>query len=830
MIDFERLVGRSQASIRYELLELYETLDVRSSHTELRDSQREALNELTERNEEKDLILKISTGAGKTTIGLLYLYGHMRVSGEPVVYLCPTRQLSEQVCQEARRLGIPASIYAGGARYPDLACSRGESIIVCTYEKLFNARTTFHRSDVSITPKAIVLDDAHAGVEAIRKQFTLKLSGKPFGALIEIIRARCKDYNPTKWADLEHGEPQAIMEIPYWIWHDLSPKIQEGLHEFSDTNDFGFVWPYIEDIIPYCRCVVASDYAEIAPEISPIQKVWAYAGASHRLFMSATLVDDSVLIRELGAEKCAVDSPLHPESDRGMGERMIVAPALISPDLSREWVMRLCREISDRSNVVVLTSSSSQAEEWEEAGASSCIGDDFSTGLERVKAGEIPFAVFAQRFDGVDLPDESCRVLVIDGIPYGESLIDLADSLQMVSLAGVRNRTIFRVEQGMGRAVRSHADFAVVLLVGEDLSSFVGRKSVQNAMTPDTRNQINLSIELAELAKQHRPENPEQSVAELIGQCLNRDKGWKRYYNSKVRQAKKEAGAKRPGLAMLAAAERTAFEYAMANMASDGRHHLTNALNNVSLEDNEGAVYLQRLARLIYPLDKSEAMKIQKRARKDCNSVFLPPEMPKKPSEPPNRPAADLFCDWMGNFSEPNAAVIEADRISGSLDLEASPKNVEASLHDLGAALGARSFRPEDEYGEGPDNLWFWGDLLFVIEAKSGNKNSLHKKDSGQLHDSLEWAKSNYKSYKGRIVPLIVAKICLADSDAHFPEDTRVLTQEGLDDIGASLKRLCRKVAEQGPLFIKGEVVQPIMESEGIAPSSRLRTHTQKII
>ena len=42
----------------------------------------------------------------------------------------------------------------------------------------------------------------------------------------------------------------------------------------------------------------------------------------------------------------------------------------------------------------------------------------------------------------------------------------------------------------MGRPVRSHADFAVVLLVGQDLATYVGRKDVLSAMTNDTRNQL----------------------------------------------------------------------------------------------------------------------------------------------------------------------------------------------------------------------------------------------------------------------------------------------------------------------------------------------------
>jgi replicative superfamily II helicase len=63
-----------------------------------------------------------------------------------------------------------------GQVHPDVDGIRGKAVIVCTYDKLFNAKTTFDRSDVMLRPTAIVLDDAHAAVEEIRESFTLRIS------------------------------------------------------------------------------------------------------------------------------------------------------------------------------------------------------------------------------------------------------------------------------------------------------------------------------------------------------------------------------------------------------------------------------------------------------------------------------------------------------------------------------------------------------------------------------------------------------------------------------------------------------------------------------
>src|ERR1700694_2358314 len=109
----------------------------------------------------------MNTGAGKTTAGLLYLLSFMEEKEEPVVYLCPTVQLVEQVLDEAVKLGIIAVAYPAKETPPAPEAIAGKALIVCTYAKLFNARSTFDRQDVLLRPTAIVLDDAHAGVEEI---------------------------------------------------------------------------------------------------------------------------------------------------------------------------------------------------------------------------------------------------------------------------------------------------------------------------------------------------------------------------------------------------------------------------------------------------------------------------------------------------------------------------------------------------------------------------------------------------------------------------------------------------------------------------------------
>lgn len=832
MIDFGSLIGAEPEEVVYDLDKFYSALDVKGTHTEPRPAQREAMSALTDRCEEKDLVLKVSTGAGKTTVGLLYLYGFMKVSREPVAFLCPTVQLVEQVLEEAQRLGIAAKPYLAGDKYPPQECVRGNAILVCTYEKVFNARSTFSRSDVNLVPHAIVLDDAHAGMENVRKQFTLKIEGDAFRKLFSILAPECKSYHRTKWTDLENSDPSALLEVPHWIWINNHDLIQEMLHEFSDENSFKFIWPYLSDKLKLCRCALSGTSAEISPEVLPTDQVRAFSQPAHRLFMSATLADDSLLTRELGVSPSAAGRPILPPSDRGLGERMILAPSLIDPDLDRAYVMNLCADLSKNYNVVVLTSSALLAADWEKMGATYFADEKFTDGVRALKNPNsgVRFAVFAQRFDGVDLPDDACRVLVIDGMPYGSGLLDKLDTDSVSAPGGARNRTIFRIEQGMGRPVRSHADFAVVLLAGQDLTTYVGRKDVLSAMTHDSRNQLNLCYELAEMVQKGTTANPDSAIRQVIDQCLKRDVNWKKYYNHKIREILKINPPVDNTKIALADQERRAHSLAFNNMLLEAKSEFEKAITISGVLDEELGVYLQRLSRISYLSDPVEAMKIQQVARSKNLTVSIPPAVPKIRIGLGAKSTAEKVCSWFGKFSNLNAAVIEAKRIVDALDLNQPPKKVEAALQKLGEALGADSSRPDEDFSEGPDNIWFWGNYAFVIEAKSGNDVSLHKKDSGQLHDSMEWARKTYPLFSERLQPVIVARVTKADSDANFPPATRVLTQAGCKAIGNSLHQLMQKLAKQGPVFATPESVLAEMQLFGLHPDQFIKKHTEALI
>ncbi|MGH2988461.1 MAG: helicase C-terminal domain-containing protein [Solirubrobacterales bacterium] len=72
--------------------------------------------------------------------------------------------------------------------------------------------------------------------------------------------------------------------------------------------------------------------------------------------------------------------------------------------------------------------------------------------------------MLANRYDGIDLPGEACRLLVLDGLPVAVNHLErfLYQRLAATGLLGERMRT--RLTQGVGRATRGEGDWCAVLV------------------------------------------------------------------------------------------------------------------------------------------------------------------------------------------------------------------------------------------------------------------------------------------------------------------------------------------------------------------------------
>lgn len=812
MINFGSLAKNSGGDVPATLEELFKQLDRKATHTGLRPAQLAALSALDGQLGEQDVIMKLSTGSGKTVLGLLYAEMMRRkYKGEPVVYLCPTNQLADQVVETGRLIGVKVATFPK-VGLPFSAMS-GELVLACTYDKLFTANSVFESK--SIRPSTIVMDDVHAGAERIRKFYTVTVPPAIYPQLRTLLAPLCESTDAATWAGIMKGDAGSTYEVPYWVWARVCGEVAKLIAPTQHEPPLLFTWGNIARYLELARCCISGTSAEIALHIPPVEEVASYAGAKHRLFMSASIKDSSGLIAALGCAPAAYERLIEPKEDEGAGERMILPTSLINSESAKTEIATACAVLAKQTNVVVLTTSAAQAKVWTDSGAVLSQGADFDDKLERLRTTTGNYVVFAQRFDGVDLPDDACRVLVIDGVPGGDRVIDHVDAYRQKDSPEYEVRTVNKFEQALGRAVRSSADYATVLLVGPDIAAFIGRKNVARLLEERTRQQVELGRELA-CMPDHAGKSIGVVIQDLAQALLARNEGWKHAHMTRVKVGGKQArDTTLTAYEAAALAMRDAWNMAKAKNFHGGVTRLRDA-SNAPLHSIQKAELLYWVAAYQHQFDAGQASEVYK-AVFALNTKFPRPQQvaDRKFGRMTNQAVA--LCQVFGVFGSANAALARIDEVKVKLAFGNSAETVERGLHELGDLLGASSSRPEKETGRGPDVLWLFDDCGACIEAKNEKTAPIHKSDAAQLVLSGVWCEEHMVAGTPKPALVFATNVSTADRAEDIAFGPRLLSEAVLMDVVERLRRVVLSLTYDGPLFTDPATVATKLREQGVS-------------
>ena len=175
----------------------------------LRDVQGDVLSKWHQGQKSKDTVIKMNTGGGKTTVGLLFAKSSINEGLAPAVYLCPDTYLTSQTIAEAKSLGLR---YAEDPRAAEFIS--GGAILICTVQTLFNGYSKFGVGrDLEIEIGTIVIDDAHACLSIIEEQFSLSLPRDNAGyhSLLSLFEEDLKSQSLSSVYDLKSGDPRGFM-------------------------------------------------------------------------------------------------------------------------------------------------------------------------------------------------------------------------------------------------------------------------------------------------------------------------------------------------------------------------------------------------------------------------------------------------------------------------------------------------------------------------------------------------------------------------------------------------------------------------------------------
>jgi hypothetical protein len=445
MVNFEGLLDDNEAAI-IDPRDIFLTLERDKRFAFPRDIQSEVMKTWFADRDHRDTIIKLNVGSGKTVVGLLMLQSSLNEGKGPALYICPDKQLVAQVTEEAEALGIEVT---ENPRDPSYAA--GQQICVTTVHKLFNGKSVFGVETVKLPIGSVVVDDAHACIATISEQFRITLANthEAYGEILRTVSAELKKQSLSRFIDLEASDPRAVMEVPFWAWKNNQEKILLALHKHRDGEELMFTYPLLREILPYCRCIIGGQSLEIEPICPPTDLLKSFSKAKRRIYMTATLSDDSVLVTHFGANPDKLRDPIVPDSSQSMGERMILMPQDLNPEIEFSEIRQLLIDLSKKENVVVIVPSKSSSLFWEDDADQILIGDKVSLGIDKLRAGHVGLTVLINRYDGIDLPGDACRVLAIFELPEVSSFREAADMNVLAnSKAGLR-RQMQRIEQGM---------------------------------------------------------------------------------------------------------------------------------------------------------------------------------------------------------------------------------------------------------------------------------------------------------------------------------------------------------------------------------------------
>lgn len=771
--------------------ELHAQLNKAHGYGKLWDVQGQVLSRWHERRHERDLVMKVNTGGGKTVAGLLILQSYVNEGIGPGLYVSPNKQLVGQVLAEAKNLGIAVTTDVDSSSYLS-----SEAIGVINAHELVNGRTKFsdkRRSRPRAPIGAVVVDDAHAAIATTRTQLALTLPSESSGykELLALFGDDLKSQSINSYLDIAEDRGGEPMPIPFWAWRDKIDRVVPILRsEAGQGGQLFYSWPGVRDEVVLCRAVFSNRELSITPFCPPIEHVTAFHEAERRLFLTATLSDDSVLVTDFAADPESVKSPITPASAGDIGERMILAPQEINPSLKLSDIRSRIAELSRVRNTVVIVPSQAASEVWFDWADTIAIGDEVDAAVERLRGNDhVGLVVLVNRYDGIDLPDDACRVLVLDGLPEAFSPEEQIRSKRLREGGGVDERQVQRIEQGMGRGVRSNEDHCVVFLLGPRLAQLTVDPRTANQFSPATQAQLKLSRSVAAQIAQV----PLERIIGTARQALDRDEGWVKLALQGLRNI-----APLPGkVSSASVAERKAFELAQQRDYTNASLAIGGAAENESDESVVG-ILLERQAAYADLNDPVLGQQILARARYKNRNVIRPQVgVSYVPLEANSRQANTSATRLGARFSQPTTLCLEFESLIDDLAFDPNrTEQFEEALRHAGDLIGLGSQRPESDIGSGPDNLWaLGGNVFWVIEAKSGASSSaIGKRDLGQLGQSMAWFETRYDR-AANPVPVMVHPAVNVYRDATPIDGMRVMTERKLGEFCNALHNFSQAVA-----------------------------------
>lgn len=510
--------------------------------------------------------------------------------------------------------------------------------------------------------------------------------------------------------------------------------------------------------------------------------------------MSATLPDDSALVSNFNIDVSRPIKIITPNSADDIGDRMILFPQVINPQINEDMIKEALKKISHKHNVVIIVPSYYRAQFWHDVSNLTLNTTTINDGIKKLKEGHVGLVVLINKYDGIDLPEDACRVLVIDGLPDVRSEFDKVEQIELLNSERLICESLQKVEQGMGRGVRSSTDSCVVVLIGKELSSLIFAEKAIEKFSAATKAQIELSEKISEQVKGKNI----NEIFEVMQYSFNKDKDW---VNSSRSVLLDVIYNKLQTINPLILAYRKAFDYAEKRDYRNSVKCLLDLINSTSDNKLRGWLKLQ-MAEYINYYDQVEAQEILKSAQNDNLRVIKPIDgiqFDKTLKKYYGQGESLVYFLKKEGFNE-NKFTLKINEYVEKLVFRPETAHIfENAFEKIAFFLGLTARRPESEYGKGPDVLWRIGELKFiVIECKNGvQTETICKHDCNQLNGSAHWFENSYDS-SCEYIPIMIHKANFFEHACSPNPQIRIMTENDLEKFKNSVLKFSLGVVQPG--------------------------------
>ena len=760
----------------------------------LRPAQEYILNEYTVNTHKlHDLAVELPTGAGKTLLALLILDYWRRSEGKRGAFLTGNKLLARQVEQEANELNVPVVRFEGSG--PSLAAGdlrqyrRCHAIGVMNYWVYINQKPSVEPADY------LVLDDAQLAEGALGSLYTIRIDRSGHEELFTDLMGLFGQYTDSPVVeDVLKGLDDPLMtsadlicfpdlirmkdEIEALVSHYLSSDAGSG------AVDLRFRWDRNRARIAQTLCWVSIHDIVFRPYIYPFQEYAHLSSAEQRLYMSATIHDPEDLQRRLGSpliQKLIVPAGLIKEDE---GRSLFVFNQVVGPsyrkEMPREALEPLGQLLQHTGKSIWLCTSAHEVGKWRDwlveyftvngqpdtqMWVLTPTGDE----LQHFQLSTSGHLFVAGRFEGMDFPDDVCRLAVFPSLPRAVGTMEQFFSDHLRDASFIRNRTLERVKQGIGRCVRGHDDYAVCYFLdprfylemeSAEFGGLIGERTRKHvelglSLTEDGMGQVVplaskflrgdfLEFDRLEEAAQPPTSSDTPDGGRVASTADYEVAGWRALYSSRDFESASTTFNEVCQLLQDAEREHRAFwRYNQAH-AEYLRHWMdetpaaiTRAVRILEEATSEGGLssWFNRLTRAKNRLAREEEDELHH----DLSRVFDSWD-----------PFVERYPYRRGRFMKWQAALKAS--IDGTHD------QIAEALEVLGTLLGFSASRPT--IPGAADNVWKSPDHVLTIEIKSmQERNSVSLADVNQANGQRETAIAEFRFSDDQVNGLIITQM-----------------------------------------------------------------------